>query len=107
VRVLLDENVPRTLARSLAPEHEARTVKQQGWAGRKNGELLESAAREFDALLTTDRGIPHQQNFDRHDIGIVLLQARSNRIEDLEPLIPEVKQVLVSLRPGILVRVTA
>lgn len=104
--MLLDENVPRALVRSLAPQHEARTVKQRGWAGRKNGDLLESAARYFDAFLTTDRGIPHQQNLGRYDIGIVLLEARSNRFEDLEPLVPKVKRALASLQPGNLIRVT-
>jgi hypothetical protein len=28
-----------------------------------NGELIEAAQREFDALITMDQGIPHQQNF--------------------------------------------
>ena len=55
--VLLDENVPRALTRSLAPQYEARTVKQQGWAGRKNGDLLQIASEYFDAFLTTDKGI--------------------------------------------------
>ena len=104
--MLLDENVPRALARSLAPQHEARTVKQQGWAGRKNGDLLEAAAERFDAFLTTDRGIPHQQSLVRYDIGVVLLKARSNRFEDSEPLVPEVKRVLASLQPGTLVRMS-
>lgn len=76
--MLLDENVPRALARSLASQHEARTVKQQGWAGRENGNLLKVAAERFDAFLTTDQGIPDQQSLVRYNIGIVLLIARSN-----------------------------
>jgi len=39
VRVLLDEQLPRQLARELVG-HEVRTVQQQGWAGLKNGDLL-------------------------------------------------------------------
>ena len=39
MRVLLDECVPKKLGRSLAG-HAVRTVPQEGWSGKKNGELL-------------------------------------------------------------------
>ena len=68
MRVLLDENLPKALVRLLAPEIEARTVQQEGWSGRKNGDLLTVAAASFDVLITTDRGIPHQQNLGRYAI---------------------------------------
>jgi predicted nuclease of predicted toxin-antitoxin system len=51
MRVLVDECVPRRLKRHL-PGHEVRTVPEVGWAGKKNGELLRLAAREFDAFVT-------------------------------------------------------
>ncbi len=105
MKALLDENMPKALIRLLAPEVEARTVQQQGWSGRKNGKLLAVAADSFDALITTDQGIPHQQNLSRYDIGIVLMEARSNRTEDLAPLVPEVKARLESVTPGVVLRV--
>ena len=37
----------------------------------KNGELLASAEKEFDLLLTTDRGIPHQQDLSRFDLTVL------------------------------------
>jgi hypothetical protein len=80
-------------------------VQQQGWSGRKNGELLAAASESFDALITTDQGIPHQQNLNRYDIGIILLEARSNRIKDLAPFVPEVKARLGSVAPGVVLRV--
>jgi hypothetical protein len=107
VRALLDENMPKALARLLAPEIEARTVRQEGWSGRSNGDLLTAASASFDVFITTDRGIPHQQNLSRYAIGIVLLEARSNRIEDLAPLVPEVKARVASVAPGVVIRVTA
>jgi hypothetical protein len=107
MRVLLDENMPRALVRLLAPEVEARTVMQEGWSGRKNGDLLSVAAPSFDVFITNDRGIPHQQNLSRYDIGVLLLEARSNRIEDLAPLVPEIKVRLGSVSPGAVVRVVA
>jgi len=105
MKALLDENMPKALVRLLAPEIEARTVQQEGWAGRKNGSLLTVASASFDMLLTTDRGIPHQQNLSRYDIGIVLLEVRSNRIEDVAPLVPALKAHLGSVSPGVLLRV--
>jgi hypothetical protein len=44
MRVLLDECVPRALRREL-PGHEVRTVAEAAWAGVKNGELLQLAAK--------------------------------------------------------------
>jgi hypothetical protein len=39
MRILLDECVPRPLAKEFTG-HDARTVAAMGWAGKKNGELL-------------------------------------------------------------------
>jgi hypothetical protein len=61
MRVLLDECVPAPLAKLLA-NHQCTTVQQRGWAGFKNGVLLNLAAREFDAMITCDQSIRHQQN---------------------------------------------
>jgi len=60
MRVLLDECVPKSLARSLIG-HIARTVPQEGRAGKKNGELLAlMSATGFEVLLTVDRGVRYQ-----------------------------------------------
>lgn len=90
----------RRLKRLLPDGMEALTVRERGWGGKKNGELLGMAAREFDVLLTTDQGIPHQQDLSRFDLAVVVLQARSNSFEDLEPLIGKVPGLLPEARPG-------
>lgn len=51
MRVLLDECVPRGLRAEL-PGHQVKTVAEAGWAGVKNGALLQLAATQFDVLLT-------------------------------------------------------
>ncbi len=107
MRLLLDEMLPRRLARLFAPETEAITVRQRGWAAKTNGELLAAAQGEFDALLTMDRNLPHQQNLANVDLVIVLLEARSNRLEDLSPLVERTKAAMSAARPGELVRVPA
>ncbi|CAN5778928.1 MAG: DUF5615 family PIN-like protein [Rubrobacteraceae bacterium] len=105
MRILLDENVDRRLKRDFAEGHEVLTVAEAGWAGKQNGELLRLAEKEFDGFVTTDRGIPHQQNLSRFDLAVVLLRAKSNAYEDLAPLMDEVEVELESIRPGTLVRI--
>ena len=63
------------------------------------------AEQEFDAFLTTDKGIPHQQNLADLDLTIVLLRAKSNDYEDLSPLMDEVNYTLASVEPGTFVRI--
>ena len=49
MRVLLDENVPHDLIPQLAG-HDVSTVQGFGWAGIKNGELLERARDAIDVV---------------------------------------------------------
>ena len=82
------------------------TVGYRGWKGKRNGELLRTAATEFDAFVTMDKGITYQQNLENIQIGVVLLEAQSNRYEDLAPLVSQVNVVLKTLKNGQVVRVS-
>ena len=104
-RVLLDENLPRKLKWALQAQTE--TVPEQGWSGIKNGELLRRAALEFDALLTMDRGMEHQQNLSGLDLCLIVLSAVSNDIDDLLPLVPEIDEAVEAASPGVVIRVGA
>ncbi len=95
----------RRLKGDFAEGHEVITVAEAGWAGKKNGELLRLAEREFDALVSTDKSIPHQQNVSSLDLAVVLLRAKSNALEDLAPLMEEVDAALGSVEPGTVVRI--
>lgn len=107
MRVLLDENIDRRLKQTFDSDFEIVTVTEPGWSGMKNSELLRAAEAEFDALVTMDKGIEHQQNLSRINLGIVLISARSNRRQDVEPAMPEVNRVLRVIRPGEVIYVTA
>ncbi len=104
MRVLLDENLPRKLAGHLVG-HACRTVVECGWAGKKNGELLGLAEPQFDVLLTLDKNLPYQQNLETKGIAVLIVRARSNRIQDLLPVLPECFAALESIQPGQVVRV--
>ena len=83
MRVLLDENLDWRVVRYFDADFQVTTVSRQGWKGMKNGELLEQAAATFDAPVTMDKGIEHQQNLRKYEIGVILISARSNRLEDV------------------------
>ena len=106
MRLLLDESLPPPLA-DLLPSHDVRTVTQMAWTSLTNGELLRQAAAQFDAVLTADQNIEFQQNLKTLPIAVVVLVSASNRLESLEPLVPDVLKVLSTLQPRTLVRVGA
>jgi hypothetical protein len=83
----------------------ATTVAGRGWAGVKNGELLQRMYGEYDALLTMDQGIEFQQNIAVLPFGILLILAPSNRLAHLQPIVPAILEALLQLRPGQLRRV--
>jgi hypothetical protein len=107
VLVLLDEQLPRHLARDLTG-HRVRTVQQEGWAGLTNGELLQRAADGgFEVFVTADQNLEFQQNLSRARLGVVVLVAQSTALEDLRPLVPAALAAIARVRPGDVIRVAA
>lgn len=98
-RVLLDHCVPRPLRRELLA-HSVRTVVEQGWDEFDDDELLAHAARAFDVLVTTDQNIRHQQNLARFPIAVIVLIAKTNRLESLLPLVTNLLDTLDIIQPG-------
>ena len=98
-RILLDECVDHRLSKEF-PKHSVTSVVKRGWAGLKNGELLSKAQNEFDIFLTTDKNLAFQNNVVQYDIAIIVLRAKSNRIQDLRPLIPFALEALYSIKSG-------
>ena len=105
MKILLDENLPHALRAELA-EYDVFTVSYLGWKGMRNGNLLRQAAEfGFDVLVTQDWGIQYEQNVANLPLSIVVLHAKSNDMEDLGPLVPELKAALGSVQPRTLTRV--
>jgi len=99
MKLLLDECIDRRFAREL-PGHVVRTVPQMGWATIKNGRLLRLAEKEFDVFVTVDRNLSFQQNLPKFDIAVAVLRARSNRLEDLQPLAAPLLAALAGMKAG-------
>lgn len=99
MRIFLDECVDWRLARQLTG-HDVKTARQMGWTTIENGALLALASQHFEVFLTVDRNIVHQQNLSRLPIAVVVLQATTNRLSDLKPLVPRVLESLESAAGG-------
>ena len=74
--------------------HEVSTVQRSGWTGIKNGKLLGLAASEFDVFLTMDGNLEFQQNLSTLPIAVLVVEAVSNRMGHLVPLVPGILQEL-------------
>ena len=94
MKLLLDENLPKRLKKDF-PEHEVFTARERRWNGIKNGELLQLMISDgFDALLTFDKNLQHQQNFSTYSIAVIVLTATINTYEELTKLSDTVRKYL-------------
>ena len=101
MKLLLDENIPRQLKRDLTDHHEVFTIKEKQWNGKLNGELLSlMLADGFEALITADKNLRYQQNFDKHPIPVIVLNTHRITYEDLKPLVPKLLELLTTALPG-------
>jgi len=102
MRLLLDENLPKRLKLDLH-EYEAFTARDMKWNGLKNGDLLKEMLNDgFQALLTFDRNIQHQQNFELYPITVFIMIADNNTYDLLKPLIIKIRTIIAAgdLKPG-------
>lgn len=106
MRLLLDECVPRKFLRGLVG-HDARTVRQMGWSGKRNGELLSlMLSNGFEAFVTVDQNVRYQQNISAAGVAVVVLVAATNKLVDLIPLLPDALAAIATIKPGEIVEVT-
>ena len=90
MKLLLDENLPKRLKEDFL-DHEIYTVRDKGWNGIKNGELLKLMVENgFQALLTFDKNLQHQQNFKKFSIAVFVFSTIANTYKELTILSPKV-----------------
>lgn len=105
MRLLLDENLPKKFKREFA-DYEIYTVRDKGWNGIKNGELLKLILADgIDALITVDKNMRHQQNFQRYPITVLVLDTFDNTYSSVTQFTQQINEVLrqVPLPPGVTV----
>ena len=105
MRLLIDECINERL-RLCFPGHDCQTVRFAGLAGFKNGRLLKAAeSGGFEVLVTVDQNIPDQQNLAGRKIALIILCGATNRLCDLERLVPAALVVLKSIGSGEIIRI--
>lgn len=103
VHLLLDECIPFRLTLDFEQALGAPVdhVVGLGWSGCTDKTLMARMAQSgHTTLITTDRSMAHQQPRQRMRISIIVLRCRSNRAEDLRPLIMAAVRVARTIRPG-------
>jgi hypothetical protein len=63
--------------------------------------LLTLGSQHFDVFVIVDRNLSFQQNLDSFSIAVVVLQAKTNRLADLRPLVPNLLVAIESAVPGV------
>ena len=95
MKVFLDEDVPRKLARSL-PRHEIHTVVSRQWGGIKNGALLELTERQgFNVFLTGDKNMENRQRLDGRPFAVLIMSAMNWPVAR-----PHVHKISIALDDG-------
>ena len=95
MKLLLDENLPIKLKINFSKKHQIFTVRELGWSGKKNGELLElMKKKDLEALITIDKNIKYQQNLKKLDLVIIILNSPDNKLPTLEPYIKKLEIIL-------------
>ncbi len=97
MRVLFDQGTPVPLRRHLHP-HGVDTVAELNWSGLGNGELLDQAeAAGYDALITTDQNLKHQQDLSGRALRVIVLMTTAwprieKRVEQVQKALDELDE---------------
>ena len=72
MKILFDQGTSTPLRHAFIG-HTISTAYEMGWSELDNGDLLRVAEKEFDALITTDKNLPYQQNIKSRRLAILVL----------------------------------
>ena len=104
MRVFIDECIDWRLSRDITG-HDVKTAHQMGWDGVKNGALLALVSGKFDVFLAVYRNLAIQNRVPHLAFAVMVLQAHTNRLADLRPLVPDLLQLMPQVQPGELVQI--
>ncbi len=97
MRVLFDQGTPVPLRRALTA-HVVSTAHEMGWSTLSNGDLLNAAEAQFDAFITTDQNLRHQQNLAGRRLAILVLPFAS--WPKLQFHLPRIVSAIDALKQG-------
>jgi hypothetical protein len=95
MKLLLDENLPRKLKYRFNSIYEVLTVPEMGWSGIKNGDLLlKMQSKGLKVLLSVDKNMSHQQNLKKHNVCLIVFNAKDTRYDTLLKFVPKIEELL-------------
>jgi len=98
MKILFDQGTPAPLRHALAG-HSVATAFEKGWNDLENGDLIRAAEGEdFNALITTDKNLKHQQNLRGRKLAILVLPTTS--WPKIQKHLEKVSTAANSLKPG-------
>ena len=104
MKIVIDECLPHRLAKAI-PGHKVCTVQQIRLNELLNGALLKAINDDFDVFITIDQNIVFQQNLKSVKMAVIVLCARTNRFDDIQPLIPAILKALPRIKPGQIIQI--
>lgn len=94
MKLLLDHNIDRRFRRFI-PGHQISTTRERGWETPSNGILLKTATDAgFDAFVSIDKKIEHEQNLRTLPLPIIIIDAPSSALAWLIPFAPFLVELL-------------
>jgi predicted nuclease of predicted toxin-antitoxin system len=105
-RLLLDENLPKKLAKYFSAEFEVMTVPDLGWQSKTNGELL-SAMNEagIEFLVTGDKNLSSQQNLAKYSVKVLVIETFDTRLEFLTSHVSSIEDAIQEFSKSALLHV--
>ena len=102
-RVLLDEGVPRRLAKALGAAGIRASAFPNDWKQLSNGALLTEAERHgFQVLITNDKSMFYQQSVAQRNVAVLVLPGSAR--PDVLALVPHIVTALEDIEPKQFVR---
>jgi hypothetical protein len=96
LKVLFDHNVDRRFRPHL-PGHAIQTAREMGWDKLENGVLLKTAADVgFEAMLSLDKKLEHEQNLKSLPLPMIVIDSKSNALPALLPFAAGIVELLRS-----------
>ena len=85
MKLLLDENLPIKLKhRFIDNDIETYTVRDMGWLGKENGELLKLMLQNnFTSFLTINNNLSFQQNFKNYPVQVFVIISPDNAYQTI------------------------
>jgi hypothetical protein len=96
VRVFLDECIDWRLERDIVGQD----CSADGLDDNPERSIADLASQHFDVFVTLDRNLSFQQNLDSFPIAVLVLGAKTSRLTDLKPLIPNLLLATESAQAG-------